>query len=331
MTRYLFSIAALLCAVCATTVYLSGCGTTASTASTSAATSASAVAAGSVGSALANSSSTQTPSRSSSRTVCPTIKTGVSGTNCTNVDATHVVLHLDNCSYPNATAVWNGYQELHALAGVTNLVCGTFPTITSSGSAQLGHLFSNAGGTTGGSATRVGVGGRSVTIDTGTAGLGNYQGDTIDANRTANEYGESVGWSNGARVSVDVTMNVIATGFFNHTVTTASTASIPSASSLQVTETAGATSRTVAGTVGVYHNLLKVVAATTFSTVKFEDTCCYPVSGSISTAFTKTSLSGAAGIALNGKTESLTFTGCGTATYVDSTGSSASVTMDTCL
>jgi hypothetical protein len=99
---------------------------------------------------------------------------------------------------------------------------------------------------------------------------------------------------------------------------------------VSVAETLGATSRTVTGNVTVYHNILRVKGNSVFNAVTYSDVCCVPTGGSITTTFTATSQSGATGKAYDGKTETISFTGCGTATITGTDGKSTNVTLDHC-
>ncbi len=98
-----------------------------------------------------------------------------------------------------------------------------------------------------------------------------------------------------------------------------------------IDETAGATQRTASGTVTVYHNSVLMKGTATLTAVQYTDSCCYPVSGSIATAFVATSLSDAQAQVLSGTTETLTFTGCGTAQWHPLNGKDSLVTLDNCI
>jgi hypothetical protein len=86
----------------------------------------------------------------------------------------------------------------------------------------------------------------------------------------------------------------------------------------------------VNGSVTVYHNLAKVIGTATVSGLTFTSGCCTPTAGSISTRFQAygvySSKSG-----FNGVTETLSFTGCGQATYTGPEGYSGSVTVSNCI
>jgi hypothetical protein len=84
----------------------------------------------------------------------------------------------------------------------------------------------------------------------------------------------------------------------------------------------------VSGTVITYHQLAKV-KATSVINVGMSAGCCTPTSGTVTTTF-NTSASGALA-KYSGATETLTFTGCGTATYTGPEGYTGNVSLTHCL
>lgn len=84
----------------------------------------------------------------------------------------------------------------------------------------------------------------------------------------------------------------------------------------------GGTRAITGGTMKVYHNVLRYSAAVTFTGVQWtSSSCCYPTAGSISTTLTG-SVTG---------TSTLSFsTTCGSATFVDTSGTSSTVTLNQC-
>jgi hypothetical protein len=102
---------------------------------------------------------------------------------------------------------------------------------------------------------------------------------------------------------------------FNHTITTSSPLTLSNG--------------TVTGQVTVYHNLAKVIGTSTVS-VGLSAGCCVPTSGTIKTVFQAYGAFGARS-GFNGATETLTFTGCGTATYPGPECYSGSVTLANCI
>jgi hypothetical protein len=248
-------------------------------------------------------------------TACPTVTTAV-GLGCTQLNTAFVALSYGNCSFGLSEATWNG---ILAISGGT-VTCGTFPT----GSISRQYVSNATLTATPSVGTRTSEAGTSVTIDHVSPNLTNYQGDTIAASIASpsgsNGYGVKATIAGGVRTGITVNQRLFAGGKFDHTVT----------GSVTVTEVNGATSRTVTGTMTVYHNLLRVEGQSTFNSVLYSNQCCAPTGGNIKTQFFKTSNSGAAGVALDGKFETLTFTGCGSATFVDTGGNQSTVSMTGC-
>jgi hypothetical protein len=101
---------------------------------------------------------------------------------------------------------------------------------------------------------------------------------------------------------------------FNHTIAT----------STPLTISSGA----VTGTVTTYHNLAKVIATSKLA-LTFTSGCCTPTGGTIVTTFVADGRF-AAKSGFNGATETLTFTGCGAATYTGPEGYTGAVTLANC-
>lgn len=86
-------------------------------------------------------------------------------------------------------------------------------------------------------------------------------------------------------------------------------------------------SRTMTGTVTIYHNLVKYTATNTFNSVVWGDsTCCYPTSGTITATYSGTNKPA--------DSSTMTFsTSCGSATFASTSGSSTtstSITLENC-
>lgn len=323
---------------------LSNCGNQDNaTSSLSEDTSTSGTAASAVGGALSGSSSSGTlalrsqktdwlanlqrtlnfiPEVNASGTPCATFKT-TSGSGCTAISDTLFLTYSD-CSFPNSGASWTGVQALTAPSAVT---CGTFPIASNESGTLYRQFVTASGSSTAGSATVVTPNGTTVTIDNATSNLENFDGDAI-ANTVSSAYGTAVTFLSGARTAIDIAEHISAeaasgTPLYNHSVT----------GMLSVTETAGSSTRTVSGDIKVYHNILRVVGTSAFNSVEHENGCCYPISGTITTTFAAGSsvTPTIAGSAYVGKSESLTFTGCGTATFVDINGKNDNVTLNHCI
>lgn len=300
--------------------------------------SASGAAAGAIGGALSTSNSSSTLAsfnlRSESRTphfwalmakvmqptadasvACPTYLT--TGTGC-SVSGTDMWLTQNACSYGSGTAIWRGYENLSMSAGTA--ACGMFPNPGANG--VLYRQYVSASGSTTPSTGNILVSGYNVVVDDATVNLGNFDNASINTIHNGG-YGTAVSFdANGARTSVTIGHRTKVAGIFDHSV----------AGTLTITEaSAAATSRTISGSVTVYHNLIQVVGTSTFTNVVHENTCCFPTSGTITTAFAagNTAPTGIGNLVV-GKSESLTFTGCGTATYTAYDGTTSTVTLNRC-
>jgi hypothetical protein len=237
---------------------------------------------------------------------CATMATAA-GAGCTN-GSSAVTLSYSACNFGTSTAVWSGLMEVRG-AGVA---CGSFPT----GSVTRQFVISAGGAAHTG--TRTNSAGKVVTIDHSTADLGNYEGDTIST-LVNSGYGTSVTIGGGVRTAVAVRQRMTGTLF-----------DISVNGNLAVSETSNATSRTLSGSVTTYHNVLKVKGTAAFSSVVYSNSCCTPVSGTITTTLAATSQSDSVGQALDGKTQTLEFTGCGSATATSTSGTTSSVAVTAC-
>lgn len=261
---------------------------------------------------------------------CPTLKTAA-GKGCTQAsnaaDLTYVT-----CDFGNAGDTWTGTMQISLSAG-TAVTCGTFPTLSSipnGQSLQRQFVTSGAPGTAlrttasvdqqDGRSERIVVAGRSVTIDHKTANLANFDSATISAN-IGTGYGTQVVFDgSGHRKQVIVNERVY-DSTFDHSVS----------GSINMSES-GSTRTISSGTVKVYHNTLKVVGTSSFSNVVYNDKCCTPVSGTITTTYaagTHVSTS-KAGSAMVGKSEKLEFLECGSAILTNTAGQVSNVSMNTC-
>lgn len=243
---------------------------------------------------------------------CPTVLTA-NGSGCTNSSG-KARMTYSACSFGTSTATWTG--TLQASLGTGSISCGSFPSPVST---TLDRQFVDGSGNPS-SGIRVSASGVTIYVDHSTADLGNYEGDTIATN-IASGYGDQVTFNgSGARTGVTIRQRVYSTGFFDHSVTGA----------LTISESG--TTRSVSGTVSTYHNIVRVKGTTTFSAVVYNNTCCLPVSGTISTSFAKTTASptNLLTAAIDGKTESLSITGCGTGTLTAYNGAISSVILNNC-
>ena len=319
-------------------ITLASCGKSASTTATSSAsedTSTSGTAAVTVTSALSSSSSSGTQSLSMNKsstfnlmdylipkalasTACPTFAT--TSTGCTTSGG-NMWLTYSSCSIGSSAAVWTGVQQLSMSTG--SAACGTFPN--PGASATLSRQYVTAASSSyPAAATRVNAAGTAQVIDHSSTNLTNFNGDTITP-IIGTGYGTVVTFnSSGLRSQINIAQRIYTTGL-DHTVV--------STTPLTITESSGtAATRTINGTVKVYHNKLKVVATSTFTNVVHSLTCCQPTGGSITTVYSAggTVSPTNAGLLVVGKSETLTFTGCGTGTLTATDGTVTSVTLTSC-
>ena len=98
--------------------------------------------------------------------------------------------------------------------------------------------------------------------------------------------------------------------------------SLKTDAALTVTGTRSGGTRTVNGTLTVFHNLARYTATNVMTNVKWgTSTCCYPTSGTIATSFSGT---------VTGTATTTFTTNCGIASFVDTTGTTSTVTLRSC-
>lgn len=288
--------------------------------------SASGAVASAVGASLSNSSSNGTQAvvfesasgaattSAATAAICPTFKT-TAGSTCSAAGST-LWLNYSACSF-GGSASWNGTQALIASSG--SAACGTFPNPGASGNL-VRQFVASSGSTTPGKATVTTAAGVSVTLDHATANLGNFD-DVAIATLANGGYGLKVGFSaSGARNAITIAHRRAVEGVFDHSVS----------GQLTVSEDAGASSRTVSGTVKVYHNRARVIGTSVLTAVAHTDGCCMPTSGTIKTTFEAGTSRAPLIPRLVGRSETLTFTGCGTASLVNDEGTTVDVTLSRC-
>ncbi len=254
------------------------------------------------------------PQPAMASSLCPTFAT--TGAGCA-ASGGSMWLTYSGCTF-QGYASWTGVQKITKSSGAA--VCGSFPSAPASGTLYR-QFVSTSGSNTPGSVSLVADNWSGV-IDNSSSNLSNFDGQGIGTIQNGG-YGAAVSFNaSGVRTGVTLAHRVYVTGVFDHSVS----------GNLAITEGNGASSRTISGQVTVYHNRARVVGTSTFSNVVHEDVCCLPVSGTITTTFAAGSNVSptALGSLLVGKTESLTFTGCGTATYTSSSGVASDVTLHRC-
>jgi hypothetical protein len=251
-------------------------------------------------------------------TLCPTFMTaaGTGAGTCSVYGVGNNVLFLDygtGCQFANGTATWAGSQMLTVSAGTVS--CGSFPAA----GGYSGNLTRAFPPTT----TRTDAAGIVVTIDT--SGIDPGYAFTTPSSPPAG--GAVVSFTNGTRTELQIpgvnltATSAVGTSLYNHSLTT--TGGTP------ITMSNGVIT---AGSVLVYHNLLQVLGTTTFNGVTFSSGCCTPTAGTVTTIFSAVSgtTPTAAGALFVGRSETLTFTSCGNATYTGPGGSPLSVALNQC-
>jgi len=280
---------------------------------------------------------------------CPTLVSGASsGANtCASITG-GALLYYSSCSFGSSTATWSGYMDITLANASSTVDCIHFPTPTTD---TLMRQFVNLSGTQPSTGTRTSASGPVVTMDDTTATIiANYEGDHFDTTGystfgytpfgpgAAGGGKEVVFDGSGKRTSVTVVEQIKATAglvtLFKHTVAgTVNISESGSGSASEWTASAGTvTSGSCTGGITVYHDLVEMAGNTCFANVKYNTTCCTPVSGTITTTFSKSTQSPTNAIttAMAGKSESLTFNGCGSATWTTYAGSTIAVSTNYC-
>lgn len=259
-----------------------------------------------------------TKANASTSASCPTIKTA-NGAGCSNV-SNDVNLTYNNCSFGLSAATWSGTHQISLSTGA-QVSCGTFPNLSSFNGAIQRQFVTNG---TPGSGSRTNAAGVITTIDHATANLNNKVGDTVAANIIGGGgYGSQVFFDgSGHRTGVIIKQRVYNSNF-DHGVDI----------NVSIDETTTPGKRLItSGTAILYHNKIGAKGTTTFSNLTYDNTCCQPISGTITTTFScSSSTTPLLCNAFSGKSETLTISGCGTATLVDTSNSSKNVTINSCL
>jgi hypothetical protein len=330
----------LFLALIVSSTTLTNCGQASSTNSASAISdsSTSGAAAGAVGGALTNSGANGTqarmsymlpttlvasvrqalsplPQASAANQFCPTFKD--TGSSC-STSGSSMWLNYSDCTF-TGRAEWNGVQQI-TMSSANTAACGAFPNPGAS-STLYRQFVQSVGGSVAGQVT-ITADGVEGTVDDATANLGNFNLDPIAATNPNGAYGAAVSFNaSDARSSLNIAHHLTIAGVLDHSVT----------GTLAITEVPGADSRLINGSVKVYHNLLRVIGTSTFAQVTHKDICCLPVGGVITTQFTAGTVAPTvAGEKYVGKSEVLTFTGCGTATLQAVDGTVSNVTLNRC-
>jgi hypothetical protein len=246
--------------------------------------------------------------------LCPTFQS--TGLTCNAIGGV-MQLSYNDCTFPNSSVIWLGRQALVMSSGTAT--CGTFPY--PGASKSLMRQYVNGAGTSPSSMILTSAFGTTAVIDHATPNLGNFDSAPISAIYNGG-YGYQVDYDpSGARSNVTLRERVAVAGSYDHSLN----------GSLAITETAGAASRTANGTIMVYLNQVQVIGSANFTNVVHSDMCCQPVSGTITTSFSAGVTSPTPqGAPMVGHSESLTFTGCGTARHTDYAGNVSNVILSRC-
>jgi hypothetical protein len=200
-------------------------------------------------------------------------------------------ISYNDCSFGSSTATWNGS---------VNFACPNATTITRS--VTNGTTRSNSYGSV-------------VTINTSNLTVYN-------SNSALSGGGTTLDSSAGTITINGVQMIGVNSGktIYNHVITSSA-----------LTRAVTGLGTVVNGTVTTYHNLARVTGTATVTNLTFVSGCCTPTSGTISTVFETTNGYAALLSGFNGATETLNFTGCGTATYTGPEGLSGTVALANCI
>jgi hypothetical protein len=248
--------------------------------------------------------------------LCPTYQT--STTACVATGST-LWLTYAACSFGSSLPTWTGTQALMLSNG--SAACGTFPNPGALGTL-IRQFASAVSSSNAGIATHTSAYGTVTTIDHSSANLANFDGQTIGVIAN-NGYGAKITYNaSGNRSSLLLSARYYSASNFDYSVT----------GTVAISEASGATTRTLSGTLVTYYNSIKLIASSSLSGVTHSDTCCQPISGTITTSLSAGTRVNptTVGSALIGKTETLTITGCGKATLIGFQGAVSQVTLSRC-
>lgn len=235
-----------------------------------------------------------------------------SSTGC-SASGSDMWLSYSNCTFTGRVE-WSGVQALSMSSGAAS--CGTFPNPGANGTLYRQYVQSSGSSVPG--QVNLTYANKTAYIDDASSNLANFDGDSIAAIENGG-YGVAVGFNaQGKRSQVTVGHHIVVNGGFDHSIS----------GTVSVVEGSG--SRTINGSVQVYHNLMKVIGTSTFNNVIHDDTCCLPVGGSITTVFSAGANVAPVDSSIVGKSETLTFTGCGSASLQQTNGQVINVTLNRC-
>lgn len=209
-----------------------------------------------------------------------------------------------SCSNGVRTITWNSCT----VAAGTQTMTGGWTETYSSNTCATTSSNTMTRTTTGSTSTHS----SGATVTTDTNGGTTYDNTTIPNTGTTVTFGAS---TNTIVINGTHRVKTSAAGskVFEHYITS---------SGLTHSGTLAAGTRSISGTVTVYHQLAKYKAVNTLSSVSWGSaSCCYPTSGTVSTT-----LSGS----LSGTTTTQFTATCGQATFTDTSGAQSTITLTQC-
>lgn len=280
--------------------------------------------------------------------VCPTIKDGATqGGTCTlSGDSITLGFQSGGCTYSGGTGpIWVGGTEVTVASPPAGFQCnGTFPQLSLSNQSvtrtYLGNLDASPTSVTGA------LGQHTVVVDTSAPAATTFESATT-ASPTSGTIGfdysiPAGGGYDRSYVSAsnhNLNIAVRLVGYsgsapggavqFDHTLSTTDSSGSTTPLNVQLNGSGSNLTQEVNGTLYLQHNLMKMTATAQFDKVVHGVTCCYPVSGTITTSFS--------GGVNNGLSESMTFSAAtcelgtmGQATFTDVNGNVSTKTLDRC-
>ncbi len=258
---------------------------------------------------------------------CPTYF-NLLGENCTSNNTSTLWLTYHHCN--QGTTTWTGYLQLSMTPTTQIAICGSFPnpsTPSIPGILTRQFVMTPTPSATPYTATVISSFGTLATIDHHSSFLGNFNAnqETLITPLLNQGYGIQISFdAGGAKKQVFIAQRI-----YTHESDYSIWGTIP------ITETAGATLRTIPFTpiIHIYDNSAQVIGNATLANVIHTNACCHPTSGRITTTFTAASPTRPTnqGLSMLNQSEVLTFTGCNTATLLDTTGVTKNVILSRCL
>ncbi len=248
--------------------------------------------------------------------VCPSFKSAQNA-GC-DAGGSSLWIMLSNCVRGSGTTEWNGTEAMTMSSGAA--ACQSFPNPGASG-ALYTQIVQGDRSTSPGTITLTSPEGFHFYLDDETANLGNFNGDTIPYVEGTG-YGRKVTFdASGNRSSLTVADHQWNVGSYNHSIV----------GTVNLSES-GSQQTITGGTITFYHNSEKIIGTSTFTSVVHDDSCCVPISVEITTTFSAGNFTPVGqGTKMVGKSETLTFTGsCGSATLLNTDGTTQSVTLTRC-